>query len=281
MKVLILYFSGTGNTEYVAKNIQRKLACLTVDSDLESIETILPENCAGFDLLIIGFPVYAGSSPEFFRRFLNLLPTVSKKGIFVFCTRAMFTGQAITEVDEQLSSKGYILLDHQIVGMPGSDALPFMSKSSKYVQKALNKDYNNLREIAEFVDRIAYVINEINQGKSVDSMWKQPPKGIPLLNKVFQLIWDLGYRFAEKKIKPKFRVDEKCVHCGLCIKQCPSRNISLKNGSIIFNTHCYMCMRCINQCPREAIQIGKGTMNKFRWKGPMGDFNPERSELFK
>ena len=207
MKALILYFSGTGNTEYVAKYLQRKLASLSVDTDLESIENILPMKSAEFDFLIIGFPIYAGASPEFFRQYLNLLPTVSKKGIFVFCTRAMFTGQAIADVYEQLSRKGYIPLDHKIVGMPGSDALPFMSKRSKYVQRALNKDYSNLREIGEFANRIVYVINEINQGKSIDSMMKQPPKGIPLLNRVFQLLWDFGYRFAEKKIKPKFWVE--------------------------------------------------------------------------
>jgi len=187
----------------------------------------------------------------------------------------MFTGQAIANVSDNLSDKGYIPLGHKIIGMPGSDGLPFMNNNSKYVQRALKKDYSNLSKIDTFADKIAYVINEINQGKSVDSMRRQPPKEIPLLSRVFQLLWNLGYKFAEKKIKPKFWVDEKCINCQLCIKQCPSKNISMKNGFIIFDTHCYMCMRCINQCPREAIQIGKGTINKFRWKGPMGDFKPE------
>lgn len=275
MKALIFYFSGTGNTEYAAKYLQKRLANLSVDSDLGSIENILPKDCAEFDLLIIGFPVFAGASPEFFQQFVNSLPAVNQKGVFVFCTRAMFTGQAIADVYDQLSFKGYIPLGHKIIGMPGSDGLPFMNKNSKYVQRALKKDYSNLSEIDTFADRIAHVINEINQGKSVDSMRRQPPKELPLLSRVFQLLWDLGYRFAEKKIKPKFWVDEKCIGCQLCIKQCPSKNISMKNGSITFNTHCYMCMRCINRCPREAIQIGKGTINKFRWKGPMGDFKPE------
>lgn len=279
MRVLILYFSGTGNTDYVAKYLQRKLAILSVDSDLGSIEYILPEESTEFELLIIGFPIYAGAPPVFFQQYLNLLPNVNQKGIFVFCTRAMFAGHAINDVYEQLGRKGYIPLDYKIIGMPGSDGLPFMSESSKYVQRALNKDYSDIKEINEFAERIAYVIGEINRGKNVAAMRRRAPRGIPLLNKLFQLLWDFGYKFAEKKIKTRFWADEKCVQCGLCVRQCPSKNISLINGSVTFNTRCYMCMRCINQCPEEAIQIGKGTVNKFRWKGPTGYFRPESREF--
>lgn len=275
MRVLILYFSGTGNTDYAARYLHRKLESFSVDSELGSIENILPEKSAEFDLLIIGFPVYAGSPPKFFQEYLNLLPNANQKGIFVFCTRAMFTGRAINVIYDQLGRKGYVPLDYEIIGMPGSDGLPFMSKSSRYVQKALNKDYSDLRNVNEFAQRIANIIDELNSGKSIGSINKRKPKENSLLNRLFQPLWNFGYKFAEKKIKPKFRADEKCTQCELCVKQCPSKNISLNNGSIIFDTHCYMCMRCINQCPSEAIQIGKGTVNKFRWRGPSGKFRPK------
>jgi len=274
MRVLILYFSGTGNTDYVAKYLHRKLTSFSVHSCLSSIEDISPEKSTEFDLLIIGFPVYAGGPPTFFQDYLNSLPDVKCKGIFVFCTKAMFVGAAINNVYDQLIPKGYIPLDYKIIGMPGTDGLPFMSKSANYVQKALKRDYSDIKEINEFAEIIKYTIDEVNQGKNIDTLAGLAPKGILLLNIVFQLLWNLGYEFAKKKIIPRFRVDEKCVQCGLCLKQCPSKNISLVNNSIVFNTHCYMCMRCINQCPREAIQIGKATVNKFRWKGPMGNFNP-------
>lgn len=274
MKVLILYFSGTGNTDYAAKYLQNKLVNFSINTDIGSIENILPENTVEYDLLIVGFPIYAGAAPEFFHQYLKLLPSVNKKGLFVFSTRAVFTGQAVNNVFEMLGSKGYIPLGYKNIGMPGSDALPFMSKSSKYVQRALTKDYSNLHEVNEFAQKIACVIGEIKQGKNIEILRIKAPKVIPLLNRMFQSLWDLGYKFAEKKITPNFWVDNKCVKCGLCVKQCPSKNISLIDNSIIFGTHCYMCMRCVNQCPKEAIQIGKRTVNKFRWKGPTGDFKP-------
>ena len=45
---------------------------------------------------------------------------------------------------------------------------------------------------------------------------------------------------------------------------------------IVFDDHCVMCLRCIHQCPAEAIQIGKMTLGKFRWHGPLGDFKPKK-----
>jgi ferredoxin/flavodoxin len=282
LRILILYFSGTGNTDFVGKYLYRKLESLSVDFDLHisSIENMLPERTNEFDLLIIGFPVYAGAPPEFFVRYINGMPAAAQKGVFVFCTRAMFVGHAIKDIYIQMEAKGYIPLGYAIIGMPGSDGLPFMSQNSKYVQRALSKDYNELREINRLAERINRAIGQINQGTSVITMRSIAPKGIPLLNQLFQLLWNIGYKFAEKKIKLRFRVEgEKCVRCGLCIKQCPAKNISLKNGSIIFDTRCYLCMRCINQCPKEAVQIGKWTINKFRWKGPNGDFRHELNSL--
>ncbi|KLU59006.1 flavodoxin [Peptococcaceae bacterium CEB3] len=130
MKVLVLYFSGTGNTEYVAKYLQKRLLGPLRQIELRSTENTLPEKTAEFDLLIIGFPIYAGAPPEFFGQYLKLLPTVNQKGVFVFCTRAMFAGHAIKDVYELLEHKGYIPLGHRIVAMPGSDGLPFMRKNS-------------------------------------------------------------------------------------------------------------------------------------------------------
>ncbi|AET69074.1 flavodoxin [Desulfosporosinus orientis DSM 765] len=274
MSSLILYFSGTGNTEYVAGYLQRKLASLSVDAHLASIEHLKPEQTQDFDLLIIGFPIYAGAPPQFFKQYLDTLPKVRQKGLFVFCTKAMFTGQAIADVCEGLSGKGYVPIDYLQVGMPGSDALPFMSKESKYVQKALHKNYETMEEINEFAQKIAAAVNSIKQGKRVDSLRGKVSKGLPVLNALFQGIWDFGYGFAEKKIKPNFQANDQCVHCLQCVKQCPAKNISIINGKISFADRCYMCMRCINQCPQEAIQIGKRTLHKFRWKGPRGDFKP-------
>lgn len=51
--------------------------------------------------------------------------------------------------------------------------------------------------------------------------------------------------------------DDKCTHCGLCVKSCPTHNIFLDDeGHIRFRHDCLMCMRCSFFCPTAAIDIG-------------------------
>ena len=51
MKMLFLYFSGTGNTDYVAHYLARKLAHLPVEMNLRSMEWQPAEQVVDFDLL--------------------------------------------------------------------------------------------------------------------------------------------------------------------------------------------------------------------------------------
>jgi ferredoxin len=43
-----------------------------------------------------------------------------------------------------------------------------------------------------------------------------------------------------------------CVKCGKCAKNCPARNISMKE-QIEFDTKCISCQRCIHGCPVNAF----------------------------
>ena len=54
-----------------------------------------------------------------------------------------------------------------------------------------------------------------------------------------------------------YKVDkEKCVRCGLCVRNCPEKNIRLDRGKIKFGHRCDMCMRCSFFCPTNAVRIG-------------------------
>ena len=57
MKLLILYFSGTGNTDYVAHYLARQWANLPVEIELRSVEQQPAEAVTDFDVLAAGFPV--------------------------------------------------------------------------------------------------------------------------------------------------------------------------------------------------------------------------------
>ncbi len=59
MKVIVAYFSGTGNTEKVAKSIQEGLE--GQDVDLLKIKDVDPEKLGDYELLVLGSGIYGGS----------------------------------------------------------------------------------------------------------------------------------------------------------------------------------------------------------------------------
>ena len=49
---------------------------------------------------------------------------------------------------------------------------------------------------------------------------------------------------------------DKCVKCFKCVNDCPSKNITFKDGKFKFSGKCLMCQRCIMYCPKHAIKVG-------------------------
>lgn len=64
--------------------------------------------------------------------------------------------------------------------------------------------------------------------------------------------------FASSRLIPltgkDLTISEECIHCGLCIKNCPVENIYEKKGKIKFGLSCNGCMRCVYSCPKVAIK---------------------------
>ena len=72
--------------------------------------------------------------------------------------------------------------------------------------------------------------------------------------------------------------NKKCIHCGLCIKNCQKKNISFdKKGNVKFGTHCLMCMACTLNCPTDAIRMG--LFNSWRVNKPYNFDEIEKIEL--
>ena len=50
--------------------------------------------------------------------------------------------------------------------------------------------------------------------------------------------------------------NKKCVKCYKCAKDCPSGNISVREGKLHFDGRCTMCMKCVMLCPQSAVRAG-------------------------
>ncbi len=255
MKTAIFYFSGTGNTEYIARYIHEKL----ISSEIFNIEMVQEFDYSQYEEFIIGFPVYACDIPIIMKSFLKQFPNEKKK-LYLFATKGIYSGNALQNAYKILKKKGYILFGKISLVMPGSDGLAMMKKDSKMLKKMINKDFHHIKKLDNWINE------KVKTGQTKEIMWFNP------LNYLVYYLMKGFYRIFENKIKHKYHVDDSCVHCHLCEKNCPVSNITVTNLSVEFGDHCLLCMRCIHQCPNEAIQIGKITRGKYRYKGPNNDF---------
>jgi len=275
MRLLILYFSGTGNTDYIARYIEKKLQIYSsiIDVSFLSIENCSPEELKDYDIICFGFPVFELNSPEIVRNFLANLSPIQNKGVFIFCTMGLWEGNAIRKNFKPFKEKGYAFLGSMSIIMPGTDGLAMMDKNSKYVKKALEKDYTILPKVDKLTTRIGKIAEKISSGEKLKDISKKPP--FKIASTVISPSFHLIYLFLVNFMKKRFYATKDCTFCDLCVKNCPVENISIIDEKIVFGDQCIMCLRCVHQCPAEAIQIGKLTLGKFRWHGPKGDFHPK------
>jgi flavodoxin len=110
MKVLVAYYSETGNTEKIARAIYENIE--KVDKQLLPIKEI--EDAEEYDLIFCGFPVQASSVPMKFELFLKGLP--KEKKVAFFATHGSLRGGqlAVTAFDYATS-----LVAAQVIGTFG------------------------------------------------------------------------------------------------------------------------------------------------------------------
>ena len=87
MKILILYFSQTGNTEKIASAIYEE-ASQSNDAELKKIDEVNTGSLNEYDQVFIGSPIHAGSIANEVKEFFGKLSGLSKIKLAGFITHA-------------------------------------------------------------------------------------------------------------------------------------------------------------------------------------------------
>lgn len=236
---MIFYFSGTGNSKWVANKIADKINDKAYDiSNLSKIPEIYNENQIGFI-----FPIYAWGVPEPMLTFAKHLKKI-KAFTFGICTCGATAGIALKRL-----SKIYPLDSSYSIIMPSNYIIAGDIESKSTILKKIELASKEIEKIS----------NEIIKKQKVYrvSEGKMPKVKSILINNLFN-------KFG--RTTAPFYVDkEKCTKCGLCAKMCPASTIKLVDGNPVWNEKCYQCLSCINNCPHAAIQYGKNTEKKGRY----------------
>lgn len=72
MKVLVTYFSQTGNTQKIASAICEQ-ASQANDAALKKLDEVNPKDVADYDFIIIGSPLHSGTLAEPVKQFLSTM----------------------------------------------------------------------------------------------------------------------------------------------------------------------------------------------------------------
>ena len=236
MEPMIFYFSGTGNSRWVAQQI----AAHTGDSvyDITALKALPP--LEGEQRVGLVFPIYAWGAPEPVRAFVRVL---QPGGAFTFgvCTCGSEAGLAMKKLPLPLDScYSLVMPNNYIIGSEPDDPDTIRRK---------------LRTAREEIARLA---GEVLAGQKVYRVTEGAKAGL----KSGPVHW--GFEHFARTTRP-FQVTDACNGCGRCAQHCPAGTITLTAGKPIWGKQCYQCLRCINECPQQAIQYGDATQTRRRY----------------
>ncbi len=249
---MIFYFSGTGNSLFIAKGIAEaqgdkliSIAQAFEDADFEY-------ECKPNELLGFVFPVYAWAPPRIVMDFVSRLQISGESPyIFSVCTCGDEEGRTTPVLQKALEEKGLVLDSAFTVAMPNNYILMFNVDKKELEQDKLNQATQKLKVINSTLSK--------REGGIFDLL----PGSLPYLKTA--IINPLFNRFARST--KGFYATDACTRCGTCEKICPVHTIRVENKPV-WGEGCTQCLACIHRCPVHAIQYGKGTIHKGRYVHP-------------
>lgn len=248
MNTIIYYFTGTGNSLYIA----REVACYLGDCEVVPMIKLVNEDNieCNYDRVGVVFPLYYGGLPKIVAEFMNKLRVKESTYVFAISTKGGTEGIAMKQIDSVLKKQNNKLSSSHYVTMPDSYIKIYKIKDDEYNKKLIEKEKRIL-------------IRELTYVK--ENKFRHIKKGF-----YYYIISPIYKNFIRKvNFKDqKIYADRSCTKCGLCQKICPVDNIYLVNGLPSWKHQCQQCMACIQACPKKSINIGKKTINRKRYINP-------------
>jgi flavodoxin len=102
MRTVVLYFSRTGNTKFMAESIANAIKAPAFD--INSADPVVVED---YDMIILGTPVEGFRPSKESLAFVERLPTTDNKKAILFCTNKLWRGSTFKSLSKALTDKGY------------------------------------------------------------------------------------------------------------------------------------------------------------------------------
>lgn len=241
---MIFYFTGTGNTRWVAEQIAE-----AINEELLYIPDLIRERRYEFspapgERIGFCFPTHGWQPPRIVREYVRKLILKPDHYCWALTTCGDNMGEAMAIFNRELSTIGLHASSVFTLVMPESNVcFPFLHLDTK------EKEQQKIAAAKEQIPHIIEILQERREG--VQELVKG---AIP---KTYSYV--IGQYYNKHLINDdKLWVDaDACVKCGLCSRICPVDDIQGVPPVWKHNGNCTNCLACYHHCPKHAIHWGK------------------------
>lgn len=244
---MILCYSGTGNSRYIANRIALETQDTIFDLNDAIKKCGRTEVQTGADVIVV-VPTYAWRLPKIVVKWISETNLKGAERIWFVMDCGDGIGNAAKYNERLAQKKGLCYMGTFRIIMPENYIAVFNApdedKAVRIVKKAesaILRASSLIKASMPFATRKSNLSGRILSG---------------IVNPIF-------YRFIVKS--SAFRVGSNCTGCGLCAKKCPLNNIHIEDNKPLWGRECTHCMACICYCPVKAIEYKKKSIGKPRY----------------
>ena len=236
-KRVVLFFTGTGNCLYVARELASK------EGEILSIPQLMRKKQFEIEADEIGlvYPVYGHMPPNMAREFIKKA-RLKAEYKFAVLTYGMRKCNSV-EIWDEVSRKAGNAFDYISTLIMVDNWLP-------------NFDMNEQMKIDKHIpENLARITADLDSRRRwhepVTQEEREQHEGFMRLR---GLDPEVGYLMKAERY---FTVTDACIDCGICTYVCPRGNYDQTSQGVKMQGDCEFCFACIQNCPQRAIQFKK------------------------
>ena len=259
---IIFYFTGTGNSLYVARQLAGE------NGELLSIPQMVKKGRYDFEADEIGivYPVYGHMPPNMVREFIKKA-TLKAEYKFAVLTYGNRKCSAV-EIWDEVSKKAGKAFDYIATIVMVDNWLPNFD---------MNEQIKIDKHIPENLQKLSEDINgRKHWHEPVTEEERQQHQGFMAYTKIDP---EVGFLMKSEKC---FTVTDSCIDCGICTYVCPRGNYELTSKGARMSGDCEFCFACIQNCPQKAIRFkasDEGPFPDIKEKNPDARYRNEHISL--